>query len=202
MGKRGGTGWSSLPGSAAAPLRAQGDNQSCSPTLQVRNSGQGLLQPPECCSSSEAQPELGLLSRVDVRTLLSQRFVGQLNIAHTPSRLLGHDAHGVLFQVPCSPHNLSFVGRSCLWPPFHSCRTPSPFLPWGHQTRYSFCLGPSFHPYTLLVSVQMPLPKDKGVTGVSLAPPATRRFPLLSSMAPPFCFLIVIFPDGPTFCDR
>lgn len=115
-----------MPGSAAAPLRAQGDNQSCSPTLQVRNSGQGLLQPPECCSSSEAQPELGLLSRVDVRTLLSQRFVGQLNIAHTPSRLLGHDAHGVLFQVPCSPHNLSFVGRSCLWPPFHSIPKPLP----------------------------------------------------------------------------
>lgn len=190
-----------MPGSAATPLKAQGDNQSCSPTLKVRNSGQSLLQPPECCSSSEAQPELGLLSRADVRTLLSQRFVGHLNIPHTPSQLQGHDAHGVLFQVPRSPHNLSFVRHSHLWPPLHSCRTPNPFLPWGHQTCYSFCLEPSFHPHRLLVSFQMPLPKDKGVTGVSVAPPATQRFPLLSSMAPPFCSLIVIFPDGSTFCD-
>lgn len=74
----GGAGWGSLPRSAATPDSPGGNNQeSCSPT-QVK-----AFSSLECLSHSEAHPELGLLSRADVCTLLSQRLRGHMPLLGT-----------------------------------------------------------------------------------------------------------------------
>lgn len=137
--------------------------------------------------------------KAGVYTSLSQRLMGHSSVPHTPSWACRARKFMVsLFRFPAPPQPL--VHCSSLSLLSVTCDTPHPFLPKSHQVCYSFCTGP-FLPHVLLVSSQMPLPKDMEVTSVSLPPPATQTPATVFSGSSPSVSSIMIFQLASTFCD-
>lgn len=148
-------------------------------------------------SSSGAELELASQSRCVHVTVPEAH--GTLECTTYPFLgLQSKEVHGIPFQVSCSTQPL--VHCSSLSLLSVTCDTPHPFLPKSHQVCYSFCTGP-FLALMLLVSTQMPLPKDTEVTSVSLPPPATQTPATVFSGSSPSVSSIMIFQLASTFCD-